>query len=200
MKSERPIPDATRNAILECAWRLMERSGRVDLSLVEIAREAGVSRQTLYLAFGGRGGLLVAMTDWKDASTDHVARIVAARQAAGGSAAGLHRYVDAWLDYLPEIYPVGILLDAASLTDEDAARVWNARLIGAVRNGFALILRDVAAKGGLPCRWSAGDAADAIWSAVHPTAWRRLVVERGWSPDAFRALAHDVVDRLLLAP
>jgi AcrR family transcriptional regulator len=57
MKRE-PISEATRTAVLNATWSLMAEKKRLDVSLSEIAAAAGVSRQTLYFAFGDRAGLL----------------------------------------------------------------------------------------------------------------------------------------------
>jgi len=57
----RQITEETRVAILDAAWELIVERGKLDVGQAEIAAKAGVSRQTIYLAFGGRAGLLVAM-------------------------------------------------------------------------------------------------------------------------------------------
>ena len=139
---------------------------------------AGVSRQTVFYAFGDRAGLLVAMVRHKDSRTDHVARIRETVAAPDDGADGMVRLVEAWLDYLPEIYPVGILLDAAALTDPAARAAWDDRMdavLGAFRRKAEAVTDD-------PAR-----VADEIWALCHPTQWRRLVVECGWSPETFRA-------------
>jgi len=33
--------------------------------------------------------------------------------------------------------------------------------------------------------WTVDEATDWVWAATQPGTWERLVVERGWSPDAF---------------
>lgn len=177
MKSK-PISDATRTAILDAAWELIAEEGRLDVAQQDIAARAGVSRQTVFYAFGDRAGLLVAMVRHKDTRTDHVARIRSATAAPDDGADGMVRLVEAWLDYVPEIYPVGILLDAAALTDPAAQAAWSDRMdavLGAFRRKAEGISKDHVR------------AADEIWALCHPTQWRRLVVERGWSPDDFRA-------------
>ena len=55
-------PSEVRTRILETAWRLIGERQDASVSLLEIAREAGVSRQTVYVNFGSRAGLLLAMS------------------------------------------------------------------------------------------------------------------------------------------
>lgn len=171
------ISDATRVAILDAAWELIAEEGRLDIAQQDIARRAGVSRQTVFYAFGDRAGLLVAMVRHKDTKSDHVDRIMAAMAAPDDGVAGMLRVVGAWLDYLPEIYPVGILLDAASLADPAAQAAWSDRMDAV----HVAIRRTVEGLSGDPDR-----VADEIWALCHPTQWRRLVLERGWSAEAFR--------------
>lgn len=178
------ITEATRRQILEAAWDLIAGQGRADVGLSEIAAEAGVSRQTVFYAFGNRSGLLTAMVRHKDSSTDHVERIRAAVFSKEPTPDAVIAAAEAWLDYLPLVYPVGILLDAASLTDAAAADAWSDRMVDALLGGFRKLLS------GLPAASDRGRdpnrLAEEVWAQVHPTMWRRLVIECGWTPEEFR--------------
>ena len=63
--SRRPRdPEATREAILEAAHRLLARNGPEGVSLSEVARLAGVNRGTAYQHFETREGLIEATVAW----------------------------------------------------------------------------------------------------------------------------------------
>lgn len=63
--SRRPRdPEATREAILDAAHRLLARSGAGAVSLSEVARLAGVNRGTAYQHFDTREGLIEATVAW----------------------------------------------------------------------------------------------------------------------------------------
>jgi AcrR family transcriptional regulator len=63
--SRRPRdPEATREAILDAAHRLLARSGPEGVSLSEVARLAGVNRGTAYQHFDTREGLIEATLAW----------------------------------------------------------------------------------------------------------------------------------------
>jgi AcrR family transcriptional regulator len=194
----KPITQETRAAILRATWSLIAEKRRLDVSQGEIAAAAGVSRQTLYLAFGDRAGLLTAMARNKDAETDHVARLREISRAGQATAEDFLRYVGIWIDYLPLIYPVGILLDAASLTDAGARSAWDDRMKGALLAGLKRILGHLAKSGDLAPGWDAPDAAEFVWSLVHPTSWRQLVVDCGWSGDDFRHSRLEIIRSLVL--
>ena len=192
------VSDQTRIAILDAAWDLVAESGRLEAGQAEIAARAGVSRQTVYLAFGGRAGLLLAMLHNHDRRSPQVRRLNEVAQGNGDRPQDLFDFLGAWLDYLPDIFPVGILLDAASLHDAEAAGAWDDRMKTALLTGVRVITRRLEAAGWLAPGWSVDAAAELAWSLVHPTAWRLLVIQCGWSPDAFRQSRFDLIGRILL--
>ena len=59
-------PD-TRRRILDAAWTLLEERG-IGIRIADIADKAGVSRQAVYLHFGDRSKLFVALGDYIDIS------------------------------------------------------------------------------------------------------------------------------------
>lgn len=191
------ISDETRASILEAAWDLMAEQRRLDAGMAEIAAAAGVSRQTLFLAFGNRAGVLVAMARHQDTRGDHVPRL---RQiaATGADVAALHAFVDAWLDYLPIVYPVAIQLETGSLSDADANAAWQDRIFSqGVRVGLDRIIGQIAARGGLQPDQDPSSLADLCLTLIVPSAWRYLVVERGWKAEAFARSRHLLLDALL---
>lgn len=191
------ISDDTRAHILEAAWALMAEQRRLDAGMAEIAAAAGVSRQTLFLAFGNRAGVLVAMARHQDTRSPHVPHM---RQVAGTGTdrAALHRFVEAWLDYLPIVYPVAIQLETGSLSDADANAAWQDRIFSqGVRMGLDRILGQMAVRGELPAGTDPARLADVCLSLLVPSAWRYLVIERGWTPEAFAASRHALVDAVL---
>ncbi|HEU5294495.1 MAG TPA: helix-turn-helix domain-containing protein, partial [Burkholderiaceae bacterium] len=87
-KAARPAPpvapDApepgTRERVLRLTQAMIARRGNAAVSLVEVAAEAGLSRQTLYLLFGSRSGLLMALVDQIDGASEVPRRLAALRQ------------------------------------------------------------------------------------------------------------------------
>jgi len=78
-------PEATRELILKAARELMSRDGAEGLSVVEVARHAGVNRGTAYHHFQTREQLVDAAADWvsdtlHDAVLDDI--ILASHRAA----------------------------------------------------------------------------------------------------------------------
>lgn len=191
------ISEETRANILETAWDLLVEQRRLNAGMTEIASAAGVTRQTLFLAFGNRAGVLVAMARHQDTRGDHV-QVMQQIAATGSDLAALHAFVDAWLDYLPIVYPVAIQFETDSLSDADANAAWQDRIFSqGVRMGLDRILGQIAAGGGLRAGQSPSRLADLVLTLLVPSAWRYLVVERGWTAEAFASSRHELIGALL---
>jgi AcrR family transcriptional regulator len=191
------ISDETRASILEAAWGLMAEERRLDAGMAEIAAAAGVSRQTLFLAFGNRAGLLVAMARHQDSLGEHSQRM---RQiaATGTDRPALHAFVDVWLDYLPVVYPVAIQFETGSVSDADANAAWQDRIFSqGVRMGLDRILGRIVSGSGQPGELDSSRLADLCLTLLVPSAWRYLVVERGWTAEAFTHSRHMLIDAVL---
>lgn len=194
------ISDATREAILDAAWELVVRQGRLDVAQAEIAAAAGVSRQSLYLAFGSRAGLWTAMTQHHDAGAPQIARLQMLGTRPRPDWQTLEDFIATWCDYLPVIYPVAVLLDAAAITDKEAAAAWDDRMKGALLRGFKGLCKALEEAGGLAPGWNYRNAAQLCWSLVHLASYRLLVVECGWSREAFLASRLQLLRATLKAP
>jgi AcrR family transcriptional regulator len=196
MKKE-PVSEVTRTAVLDATWSLMAETKRLDVSLSEIAAAAGVSRQTIYIAFGDRAGLLMAMVQHKDRQSDHVMRLGQVSNAAKVTPADFRRYLEVWFDYLALIYPVAILLDATSVTDKDVAAAWDDRMKGALLAGLKRIFASLAKSRHLAPGWKPDQGAELVWSLIHPTAYRQLL-GCGWSIAEFRRSRFEIIGATLL--
>ncbi len=195
------ISKETRHALLEAAWQRMSAPGGIGVGMAEIAAAAGVSRQTLFYAFGNRPGLLVAMVRHRDRQTDHVRRLIDLAQGGGADQDALRAFTDTWIDYLPIVYPVAYQLESRAAEDPDIALAWNDRFFDrGLRRGYERILGRMAAAGALAPGTDTAWLADLCLSLVVPSAWHLLVVECGWKPEKFRASRHLFMQAAMVAP
>ena len=141
------------------------------------------------------------MARHRDTKGGDVERMRTIAFGPGADAATLHHFVDAWLAYLPEVYPVAIQLETSSLADPDAAVAWQDRIFGqGLRLGLDLILARMASAGALAPGHHPARVADLCVTLLVPSTWRYLVVERGWSAAAFVASRHALLQAVLDAP
>lgn len=173
-----------RIAILEAARRLFEEKDFVSVTLGEVAREAGVSRQAVYLNFGSRAGLLVALLGHIDEVGGLQAKIEQVLESPTAVSA-LEALVDVRARYTPSIYQLATQVDAARRFDADAQASWQDRMKLRHTHSRAVAQR-LAAEGVLAPGWTEADAADLIWSLTSIRTYEDLVIDRGWSLNRYR--------------
>lgn len=88
-------------------------------------------------------------------------------------------FLKAWLDFVPNIYPVARQLIAARQQDQEAAEAWRDRM-DELRNGLLLLTRSLKSDGALAAVWTAPRAADYLWAGASVQTWELLAIERGW--------------------
>jgi AcrR family transcriptional regulator len=171
-------PD-TRTAILGAARRLLEDRGYHGVGLDRIARAAGVSRQAVYLHFGSKAGLLLALVDWID-RTGPLPRLTRRVEEATTGLEALDRLMELHANYVPKILRIATVLESARRTDRDAAAAWEDRMQR--RHEAARIAVERLAQDGMLAEGlTVGDAADLLWALASIQMCEQLLVERGWS-------------------
>lgn len=173
-----------RIAILDAARRLFENKDFIAVTLEEVAREAGVSRQAIYVNFGSRAGLLVALVSHVDEIGGLQAKIEKIL-ASPTAVSALEALVDFRAGYTPSIYRLATQVDAARRFDADAEASWQDRMKHRYTHSRAVAHR-LAAEGVLAAGWTEADAADLIWSLTSIRTYEDLVIDRGWSLNRYR--------------
>jgi len=145
----------------------------------DIAKRAGVSRQAVYLHFETRLDLLVATTLYLDEVKGIDERLGPSRAAVDGISR-LTEFIDAWGNYIPEIYGVAKALMALEATDTAAAEAWKARM-QAVRHGCAAAIHALERDGQLSTNYTVEQATDMLWLFLSVRSWEQLTRDSGWS-------------------
>ncbi len=183
MSSGAPYGDPeTRQRILAEAWELLERGGS-GVTLAEIAKGAGVSRQALYLHFGDRSGLFVALVDHVDLSLGST-EIRAHVFGAPSGAETLRRWVEALSWYTGKIDRLTQILEWGQYEDEALAAGWRNRM-NRRRDLMLGVAERIADEGRLAEGWTTAEAADLIYAITMPGPWRELTREVGWSEEEY---------------
>ena len=180
----------TRRRILDTAWALLEEQG-TGVRIADIAAKAGVSRQAVYLHFGDRTSLFVALGDHVDVSFGRD-RLRAHVFGAPTGVESLRRWVQTMSWYTAKIDTVSRIVELAAESDEALAAVWKDRMTGR-RGHVRRIAERIAAEGQLADGWTADAAADLIFAVTLPGPWRVLTSVVGWSNERYA----DVITGLL---
>ncbi len=173
----------TRKKILNSAWKLLEAAPGQEVRMTDIAKEAGVSRQALYLHFPKRSGLLIATTHHIDEVKEVEAKLVPSRSAKTGIER-LNAFIDAWGNYIPEIYGVGKALMIMSETDDAAKQAWDDRM-QAVRQGCCAVITALAKDGQLSSAHSVEVASDILSTLLSVRTWEHFTIDCDWSQNLY---------------
>lgn len=176
--------EETRVRILEAARALIEGSRGTSVGLEEVARAAGVSRQSVYLYFGSRAGLLLALVRYID-DTEGLDELAAAVWGAETGAEALDQLANLVAVYSPRIHFAARAVLAESTNDEAVAAAWDDRSDLRRQNSRQLMVR-LEQEGVLAEQWDVGAAADMLYSVTSIQLWESLVVDCGWAQTQFR--------------
>ncbi len=172
----------TRERLLEAAWRRLERGDPARLE--DVAADAGVSRQALYLHFGSRAGLLLALVAHID-ETLGLGERIAKVEAIADPIARLEATLGLVTDFEKEIHAVAMALNRLALTDAEVRTAFEDRMAER-RRALRACLEPLEAAGRLRPEWRLEEAVDLLWEISAPSSYEHLVIERGWSPKRFR--------------
>lgn len=168
----------TRTRILQAALELLESSGGKGVRVGDIAKQAGISRQALYLHFPTRAELLIAVTHYVDDLKGSDARLAPSRAAASG-VERLDAFIEAWAAYIPEVYGVARALLAMRDTDEAAAAAWDKRMRD-MREGCEAAIKALERDGMLSPAHHPDGATDILWTMLSVRNWEQLTITCGW--------------------
>ncbi len=173
----------TRERILKESWDLLVTEQGCDARMSDIARRAGVSRQALYLHFKSRAELLFATVLYIDDEKGATARLETCRAVKTGRER-LEAFIDAWGNYIPEIYGVAKALLAARESDPAAAEAWDDRM-RAVRAECEAAVTALSQDGTLSPDFTIERATDTLWMLLSVRNWEQLTQDCGWSQDDY---------------
>ncbi len=187
--------ERSRLEILDASWDLIAERGAA-VSMAEIAAAVGMTRQSVYVHFSSRGGLLMALVRRADERFFIWEGFESAMEQED-PAARLDAVLKVWLDFVPKIHPVATDLIRMRATDEDAARAWDDRMSELLKFYRGLV-GGLKKEGALSLDWSVPRATDYLWASSSVQAWDLLVRERGWSEAAAAKTIRGTICRTLL--
>lgn len=168
----------TRVAILEAATKLAAKHGMRAVTMADVAKAAGVSRQSVYLHFDGRGPLIAEMM--RQRVLQHPLAQVARRlSTAPASVEKFEAFIGANIRYMLSVTGPMTMGLAASFEDkavQDALRV-------RMSTGTAMIhqmMEDLHRQGLLRAGWTPQEASEWLNAQVTSTSLHTLRVLMGW--------------------
>jgi AcrR family transcriptional regulator len=192
----------TREAVLDAAERQFLAGGYAGTTVAGVAREAGVSVETIYKGFGGKPGLVRALYDRGLVGPGAVPaylRADAVREREPDPAAILREWSAITSEVASTVMPIRLLMREAAATDADMAALVAASDQARLER-MADHARFLAGRGHLRQGVTVEEAADVLWTCSSLELYELLVLRRGWSLPRFAAFLADFMIIALLPP
>lgn len=182
---------ATRRAVVLAARELLEQQGYSATTIADVARRAGVSKESVYKGFGTKSALVKEVFDITIAGDDEPIAVadrpesqrireepdvrLKLRLYAEGAAARAERSARLQL----------ALRDGAAV-DPAVDDLW--QLLQAQRlTGMTMLARHLVDTGQLREGIEVGEVRDVLWTCISVEVYDLLVLQRHWSRDAHGA-------------
>ncbi len=175
----------TKTEILDAAWELVAARG-AEVSMAEIAKAVGISRQAVYLHFNNRAGLLEALVIRADERFGIIDSFQQALQHADPEKR-LKAMFSAWFDFVEKVLPVASDLIRLQDIDADAAIAWQGRMQVLYRE-IQHLSESLLADNALGEGWSVRDASDYMFSSASMQVWDLMTNKRGCSPERAKSI------------
>lgn len=191
----------TRRRIRAAADDLFLERGYTDVSMDEIARAAGVARQTIFSAYGGKAGVLKEVIDVRLAGDDKPVALAdrpAVQRMLTSADPGdlIRRAALLIVEVARRVAPIWPAISQAAATDSEISDLLRS-YDEARRDGIGEIVDAVAKLGSLRRGRTRARAKDAVFLLTDPATAHRA--ERlGWSPAELERWYVDCLTALLV--
>ncbi len=189
-----------REAALDAAQRQFVENGYAATTVAEIAREAGVSVETVYKAFGGKPGLVRGIYDRGLVGRGAVPAYQRAdemRARESDPVTIMRNWSVITAEVASVVSPIRLLIRSAALVDPDIAELLqdndDQRLRRARHHADYL-----AERGYLRDDVTVQEAADVLYTCTSVEFYEMLVLQRGWSHQRFAQFLADFMITSLL--
>jgi AcrR family transcriptional regulator len=205
--------EATRRRLIDAAAQAFLEGGYTATTVPALARRAGVSVQTLYLAVGGKPALLRAVLeqalnppggastgdsrplgdDYRRGLHAHATEV---RQGSDDPRARLHAIAHVYRNSAERAAPWWWLYRNAAATEPEIAADWD-QLQRLRRETLAALLHDLPDEELRP-GLTRDDAIDTLWAIASPETYDLLVERRGYTLDRYQTWITNTLAAALL--
>lgn len=188
----------TRRRVVAAAVARFHADGYGATTVAAIARDAGVSAQTVYNAFGTKAALLKAAYDVTLAGDDDEVPLaerpeVRALRAETDPAALLRGYAALGRSLLDRVGPLMLLIaSGADGGEADLVELRDTTDNERLR-GTSMVVARLADLGGLAPSLTPDAARDRLWTLNSVQVWHLLTADRGWSGEEYTAWIGDAM-------
>ena len=192
----------TRRRITAAATELFARDGYLQTTMADIARQADVAVQTLYLSFGSKVAVLTAALDVAIAGDDEPVPVLkrpwyARMREEPGADAAIGIFAEDAATIIDRVYPLYAAIRDAS-ADPELAEVRD-RTKNRRYQSYLTVMQEVAGKTGFNQQLSIERATQIWYTLMSEDTYALLVAEHGWSVSEWADWAQRHIKAELLA-
>jgi AcrR family transcriptional regulator len=184
----------TREQIVEAARRLFASDGFANTTVESIAREAGVSVQTVYASVGSKRGIVLALLDWMEVEggNEELRRELEASKDPRRQLRAIVRFNRQLFERGQDVLKVVMVARA----DPDVGAFGREGEVRR-REGQAVWVREWAEAGVLRPNLDEGEVADILWALTGPELYWLFVVDCGWPGSRFEKWLFETLETQL---
>jgi AcrR family transcriptional regulator len=186
----------TRQRLLDAASREFEAQGYATATVSRIAARAGVTVQTLYLAWGSKRALLRAYMETTLSNGGHSPGDVLARFAGLPPARMLAELATLFVETAQESATAWKLYRDAAGSDDDIAADWNE--LQALRRATFRRIVDLIPATAFRAEFNASSATDTVWMVASPESFDLLVRHLTYTPERYLEWLQNTLKAALL--
>lgn len=189
---------ATRLDIVQAAQRLFLERGYAQVTVADIAREAGIAVKTVYASAGGKAEILQEIVGTGVTSSGAEETVARVRQCPDGASALTALAHGTRRGNEEHLAAVTILFNALPV-HESAGKLWEEGT-AVYRRALRDVAEHLSQAGALREGIGVDRCADLLWMCFGLGAWRTLVQECGWTWDDAEQQLDAMAAGLLLRP
>jgi AcrR family transcriptional regulator len=191
-----------KERVLEVARSHFERDGYAATTIPAIADEAGVSVETVYKSFGNKAGLLKAVHDVTlVGDAEPVPMAERAEVQSVMAEPDPRRKIELYFSYQPmfatRLMPLSLVIRDAASNDPTVAAVWR-QMVEERLAGMSMFARHLNDGAHLRADVTVEAARDVLWTLTSPELWELLILQRGWTAEAYSRFTADTAIAALL--
>ena len=194
----------TRAAVVRAAHRRFLADGYASTTLAAVARDAGVSVDTVYAVFGSKRGLLAAVMDVNVGGDDQPLAVLDRElpqrmRAESDQRRQISLFATGMAGELERIRPLDDVLRSAAAADPDVAAARHEQNDVQRHAAMATVVGWVRARGQLRSGLDDAAAADVVWTLTSPEVHHMLLTTRGWTRSQYETWLRETLERALLS-
>lgn len=192
----------TRQTITVSARKLFLEKGYSGATISEIAREAGVSAETIYATFGNKRAILAHVADVAVAGDDEPVSLldrpfVKQTDTEPDQRQQIQMFAEQIWNVMGRMAPIFEVMRTAAKTEADIAEM-RSNMLHERQQGMAYFVRSVMAHGSLRQELSVEEATDIIFALSSGEMFTVFTSDLGWSGEKYVKWLTDALCAALL--